>query len=101
LKVVERNGCCLSFEGGGEHVTVTAARCEPDHTEVDLEIREWDYQVKKFMGRFNVLWESALVPPFQCFRSNPFGAHGRRTLFPEDIGKTEGFARKISWESSR
>jgi len=51
LKVVERNECCLSFEGGGGHVTVTAVRCEPDHTEVDLETREWDYQVKKFMGK--------------------------------------------------
>jgi len=50
LKVVERNESCLSFEGGGGHVTVAAARCEPDHAEVDLETREWDYQVKKFMG---------------------------------------------------
>jgi hypothetical protein len=51
LKVLERNECCLSFEGGGGHVTVTAARCEPHHTEVDLETREWDYQVKKFMEK--------------------------------------------------
>jgi hypothetical protein len=51
LKVVERNECCLSFEGGGGHVTVSAARCEPDHTEVDLETREWDYQVKGFMEK--------------------------------------------------
>ena len=51
LKVVERNECCLSFEGGGGHVTVSAARCEPDYTEVDLETREWDYQVKEFMGK--------------------------------------------------
>jgi hypothetical protein len=51
LKVVERNECCLSFQGGGGHVTVSAARCEPDHTEVDLETREWDYQVKGFMEK--------------------------------------------------
>ena len=50
LKVAERNECCLSFEGGGGHVTVAAARCEPDHTEVDLETREWDYHVNRFMG---------------------------------------------------
>jgi len=49
LKVAERTECCLSFEGGGGHVTVSAARCEPDRTDVDLETREWDYQVKKFM----------------------------------------------------
>jgi hypothetical protein len=47
--VIERNECCLSFEGSGGHVTVSAARCKPDRTEVDLETREWDYQVKRFM----------------------------------------------------
>jgi hypothetical protein len=49
MKVVERNECCLSFEGSGGHVTVSAARCKPGTTEVDLETREWDYQVKRFM----------------------------------------------------
>jgi hypothetical protein len=49
LTVIERNECCLSFEGSGGHVTVSAARCKPDRTEVDLETREWDYQVKRFM----------------------------------------------------
>ena len=51
LKLVERNECCLSFEGGGGHVTVAAARCKPDRTEVDLETREWDYHVKGFMEK--------------------------------------------------
>ena len=51
MKVVERTGCCLSFEGSGGHVTVSAARCKPDRTEVDLETREWDYQVKRFMEK--------------------------------------------------
>jgi len=51
LKLVESNECCLSFEGGGGHVTVAAARCKPDSTDVDLETREWDYQVKKFMEK--------------------------------------------------
>jgi hypothetical protein len=49
LELVERTDCCLSFEGGGGHVTVSAARCKPDYADVDLETREWDYQVKKFM----------------------------------------------------
>ena len=51
LKLVEHNECCLSFEGGGGHVTVSAARCKPDHTQVDLETREWDYHVKRFMEK--------------------------------------------------
>jgi hypothetical protein len=38
---------CLTFEGGGGYVNVTL--CEEDAgTRVDLETREWDYQVKKF-----------------------------------------------------
>jgi hypothetical protein len=49
LNVTERTECCLSFEGGGGHVTVAATRCVPDYTDVDLETREWDYQVKRFM----------------------------------------------------
>lgn len=49
LELIERTDCCASFEGSGGHVTVSAARCEPDTTEVDLETREWDYQVKRFM----------------------------------------------------
>ena len=51
LQAVERSECCLSFEGGGGHVTITAARCEPNHTDVDLETREWDYHVKKFIQK--------------------------------------------------
>ncbi len=49
LKIVEQSECCLSFEGSGGHVTISAARCDPEKTEVDLETREWDYQVKSFM----------------------------------------------------
>ena len=51
MKLVERSDSCLSFEGSGGHVTVSAARCKPDATEVDLETREWDYQVKSFMEK--------------------------------------------------
>jgi hypothetical protein len=51
LKLVERDECCLSFEGGGGHVTVAAAHWKPGRTEVDLETREWDYHVKRFMER--------------------------------------------------
>lgn len=50
LTLTAENPCCATFEGGGGHVSVTATR-EDDMTEVELETREWDYQVKKFMGR--------------------------------------------------
>ena len=51
LELIERTDCCVSFEGSGGHVTISAARCEPDTTEVDLETREWDYHVRRFMER--------------------------------------------------
>jgi hypothetical protein len=51
MKLIERNECCVSFEGSGGHVTVSAARCKPEVTDVDLETREWDYQVKEFMRK--------------------------------------------------
>jgi hypothetical protein len=51
LQVAEQTEGCLSLEGGGGHVTVTAARCEPEYTDVDLETREWDYQVQQFMEK--------------------------------------------------
>lgn len=39
----------VCFEGGGGHVTVVA--CENEETEIEIETREWDYQVKKFLGK--------------------------------------------------
>jgi len=48
LEVVERGSCCVSFEGGGGHVSVTVVE-EDRKTLVDLETREWDYQVRGFM----------------------------------------------------
>jgi hypothetical protein len=48
LEVTSRDNCCLSLEGGGGHVTVTVV--EGDKTKVDLETREWDYQVRHFMA---------------------------------------------------
>lgn len=49
LKMVERTQELVCFEGGGGHVTITA--CPNDETDVELETREWDYQVKEFMGK--------------------------------------------------
>jgi hypothetical protein len=48
LEPTERNPCCVYFEGGGGHVLVTAIAGEKKTT-VELETREWDYHVKRFM----------------------------------------------------
>jgi hypothetical protein len=41
---------CLTFEGGGGYVNATL--CEEDAgTRLDLETKEWDYQVKEFASR--------------------------------------------------
>jgi hypothetical protein len=48
LKVIQKEACCISLEGGGGHVSVTAIADKPK-TKVELETREWDYQVRKFM----------------------------------------------------
>jgi hypothetical protein len=49
LDVTSEEGCCARFEGSGGYVLVTADEAE-GHTEVDLETREWDFQVKQFMS---------------------------------------------------
>jgi hypothetical protein len=50
LEIKEEGEDCASFEGGGGHVFVQV--CEKGRgSEVDLETREWDYQVKQFMGK--------------------------------------------------
>jgi hypothetical protein len=47
LKVTEQSDSCAYFEGGGGGIQVTA--CSDDKgTSVDLETREWEYQVKEF-----------------------------------------------------
>jgi len=48
LDVSSRDNCCISLSGGGGHVTVTVT--EGDKTSLDIETREWDYQVEKFLA---------------------------------------------------
>ncbi|RPI79826.1 MAG: hypothetical protein EHM45_01345 [Desulfobacteraceae bacterium] len=50
LNLKQQDDCSASFEGGGGHVIITA---EPKGSgaDVDLETREWDYQVKEFMKK--------------------------------------------------
>jgi len=42
----EKGDCCIHMEGGGGYVRVEIA--ENDKTEITLETREWDYQVRQF-----------------------------------------------------
>ena len=58
LEVKEEVEGCATFEGGGGHVFVSACEKGPalsgvegKGSEVELETREWDYQVKQFMGK--------------------------------------------------
>jgi len=48
LEVIEQGPCCAYFEGGGGHIYVTAGAGEKGTT-VELETREWDYHVRRFM----------------------------------------------------
>jgi hypothetical protein len=48
LEEKERNSCCVSFEGGGGYVSVSLVEAGGKR-DVDVESREWEYQVKKFM----------------------------------------------------
>ena len=48
LDTTDHSPCCARFEGGGGHVLATASTGEKKTT-VELETREWDYDVKRFM----------------------------------------------------
>ena len=50
LEETDRNPCCVFFEGGGGHVSVTVVE-EENKRSVEVETREWEYQVKQFMGK--------------------------------------------------
>jgi hypothetical protein len=47
LEITDQSRCCVSFQGGGGHVSLTVI--EGEKTEVELVTREWDYDVKQFM----------------------------------------------------
>jgi len=49
LQITSQNNLGLVFQGGGRHIAVTA---QPSaETTLELETREWDYAVEKFMAR--------------------------------------------------
>jgi hypothetical protein len=50
LEVIDQSDCCVRFQGGGGHIDVYT---EPHDgkTEVRIETREWDRQVKQFFEK--------------------------------------------------
>ena len=48
LEVCQQDPCRVEFSGGGGHVMI-AANAGEKKTAVDLETREWDFQVRQFM----------------------------------------------------
>lgn len=48
LQAVDQTDTCVTFEGGGGHVSILARRDEK-HTSLEIETREWDYAVRQFM----------------------------------------------------
>jgi hypothetical protein len=49
LELTQQEPCCAQFVGGGGYVSVSVA--EGKKTSVDLETREWDFQVRQFMHK--------------------------------------------------
>ncbi len=52
LEVKEQSADCAYFEGGGGGVDVIACS-EEKETSVEFTSREWDYQVKEFIGKIH------------------------------------------------
>lgn len=50
LEVKEQSESCAYFEGGGGGVEVTACKKE-NETSVELQSREWDFQIKEFIDK--------------------------------------------------
>jgi hypothetical protein len=50
LEITDEGQCCITFEGGGGHVRIDAAS-KGKGSDVDIETREWDYQVKEFLRK--------------------------------------------------
>jgi hypothetical protein len=48
LQLVDQNDTCVSFEGGGGHVSIVAC-ADDNYTTLEVETREWDYAVRQFM----------------------------------------------------
>ena len=51
LELKTDEDCCLSFEGGGGHVSLALSNENKKETTVEVETREWDYQAKQFLKK--------------------------------------------------
>jgi hypothetical protein len=52
LKIVDQGACCVRFEGSGGHVFVQTADIDnKDGSQVTVQGREWEHQIKQFMGK--------------------------------------------------
>jgi len=49
LTISSEGDCCITFQGGGGHVTVTVSEEDSSYTRIKIESREWEFQVKKFL----------------------------------------------------
>ena len=50
LKVTDEGNCCATLEGGGGHVSVSAAAAKKGSS-VELEAVEWEIQAQEFMTK--------------------------------------------------
>ena len=51
MSIVGQDDCCARFEGGGGHVFVHAADIDDrEGSNLTIEGREWEYQIKQFMA---------------------------------------------------
>ncbi len=52
LEIKEQAACCAEFEGGGGGVEISAeAGAKGKGSTVNFETREWEHQVKEFIGK--------------------------------------------------
>jgi hypothetical protein len=50
LKLVNQDACCARFEGAGGYVYVQAADVDDQEgSDVSIEGREWEHQIKQFI----------------------------------------------------
>jgi hypothetical protein len=49
LEVVQEGEGCATFLGGGGHISIRVCKAHAG-SEVEMETREWDYHVQKFLG---------------------------------------------------
>ena len=51
MNVQEQSDCCARFEGAGGEVVVQAVGTHQKGSDVTIEGREWEVQIKQFMGK--------------------------------------------------